>query len=59
MMDVARQTVVVADGTKVGKTSVARIARIEEVNRLVTTVSANKEALASLENLGVEVTVVR
>ena len=59
MMDAAIQVVVVADGTKVGKTSVARIARIEDVDRLVTTASSHKDAVASLENLGVEVTVVR
>jgi DeoR family transcriptional regulator of aga operon len=58
MIHAARRTVVVADGTKVGKTSVARIARIDEVDHLVTTASANEGVLASIENLGVDVTIV-
>lgn len=59
MIQAAHRTVVVADGTKVGRTSVARIAEIEEVDHLITTASANKEALISMEDLGLEVTVVR
>ena len=58
MIHAARRTVVVADGTKAGKTSVARIARIDEVDHLVTTASANPDVLTSIEDLGVEITVV-
>jgi DeoR family transcriptional regulator of aga operon len=39
MVQPERRTVVVVDGARVGKTSVARIARIDEVDHLVTTAS--------------------
>jgi DeoR family transcriptional regulator of aga operon len=58
MIHAARYTVVVADGTKVGKTSVARIAHIDEIDCLITTASADRDALAPIEDLGVDVTVV-
>jgi DeoR family transcriptional regulator of aga operon len=58
MIHAAQRTIVVADGTKVGRTSVARIARIDEIDHLVTTRSADQEDLVSLMDLGVEVTVV-
>jgi DeoR family transcriptional regulator of aga operon len=58
MIQAARRTVVVADGTKVGKTSVARIARIDEVDHLVTTAPVNEDVLAAIEGLGVDVTIV-
>ena len=58
MIHAAHRTVVVADGTKVGRTSVARIARVDEIDHLVTTASANEDVLASIEDLGVDVTIV-
>jgi DeoR/GlpR family transcriptional regulator of sugar metabolism len=58
MVQPARRTVAFADGAKVGKTSVARIARIDEVDHLVTTASAKADVLASIEGLGVNVTIV-
>lgn len=58
MIHAAQRTVVVADGTKVGGTSVARIARIYEIDHLVTTGSADREDLESMTNLGVQITVV-
>ena len=57
MIEAAHQVVVVADGSKVGKASVARIARIEDVDRLITTDSAPSEMLGQIRDLGVETTV--
>lgn len=58
MIQAASRTIVVADGRKVGKTSVARIVRINEIDHLVTTASASQEDLDSIRDVGVEVTVV-
>ncbi len=58
MIEAAHQVVVVADGSKVGKASVARIARIENIDRLITTGSAPSETLGQIRDLGVEITVV-
>ncbi len=57
MIQAAARSVVVADGTKVGATSVARIAPIDEVDHLITTPSADEAALAELREANVEVTV--
>jgi DeoR family transcriptional regulator of aga operon len=57
MIGAAGRVVVVADGTKIGKVSVARIARMEDVDNLVTTASADEVELDRIRNLGVYVTV--
>ncbi len=57
MIEAAEQVVVVADGTKVGNVSVARIARIDDVDRLITTGSAPSVLLDKIRDLGVITTV--
>lgn len=57
MFNAAQSVVVVADGSKVGKVSVARIARIDSVDRLITTDSAPPEVLSQIQDLGVSTTV--
>lgn len=57
MVGAAHQVVVVADGSKVGKASVARIARIDDVDRLITTDSAPSVLLDEIRDLGVITTV--
>jgi DeoR family transcriptional regulator of aga operon len=59
MIHAARRVVVIADGTKIGRASVARLAHIGEVDRLITSDSAPSEALDEFRELGVEVTVAR
>jgi len=57
MIEAAEQVVVVADGTKIGNVSVARIARIDDVDRLITTDSAPSVLLDQIRDLGVITTV--
>lgn len=57
MIEAAGEVVVVADGSKVGKVSVARIARIDDVDRLITTNSAPSVLLDQIRDLGVITTV--
>lgn len=57
MVGAAHQVVVVADGTKVGKVSVARVAHINNVHRLITTESAPSDVLDQIQDLGVNTTV--
>lgn len=54
----ARRTVVVADGTKLGRVHLARIAAAEEVDELVTDVSAPPAEVEALRRTGLVVTVV-
>ncbi len=54
MIEAARRVVVVADGSKIGKVSVARIARIDDVDDLITTSSAPPEMLEQIREHGVE-----
>jgi DeoR family transcriptional regulator of aga operon len=51
----ARETVVVADNSKLGVTAFARICLIEQVNYLVTDSSASEQALAVFTERGVKV----
>lgn len=55
----ARRTVVVADGTKLGRVHLARICTAPEVDELVTDVSAPPEEVELLRRTGLLVTVVR
>jgi DeoR family transcriptional regulator of aga operon len=57
MIEAAQQVVVVADGTKVGKVSVARVAHVDEVDQLITSDSAPPDVLDQIRDLGVETTV--
>ena len=52
-----RRTVVVADGSKLGITTFARICTVDEVSDLVTDPSADPEELAALRSHGVNVLV--
>jgi DeoR family transcriptional regulator of aga operon len=54
----ARRTIVVADGSKVGRVFLARIAGLEDVDELVTDQSADGAALDAVRAAGVLVTVV-
>ncbi|MEA2023824.1 MAG: DeoR/GlpR family DNA-binding transcription regulator [Actinomycetota bacterium] len=57
MIKAARHVVVVADGSKVGNVSVARIARIDDIDQLITTDSASSDLLSLIQDLGVSITV--
>lgn len=54
----AKRTIVVADGSKVGRVLLARIAGLDEVDELITDESADRVALEAIRAAGVEVTVV-
>lgn len=54
----AKRTVVVADGSKVGRVLLARIAGLDEVDELITDDSADAPALDAVRAAGVKVTVV-
>lgn len=58
MVSSAQRCVVVADGSKIGNISVAKIADLDAVDVLLTGTSAPLEALAELENRGPSVEVV-
>jgi len=51
----AKQVVVVADGSKVGRSAFARILPSERVHALVTDATAPSEALAAIESTGCRV----
>ena len=55
----AQRVVVVADGSKVGRIMLARIAPLQNVHELVTDPSADPDQLAAIRRAGVEVTVTR
>ncbi|MGH9104344.1 MAG: DeoR/GlpR family DNA-binding transcription regulator [Acidimicrobiales bacterium] len=55
MVDRARQTVVVADSSKLGVVAFARICSVERVSTLVTDSGADDRALAALRDRGVRV----
>ena len=58
MIERARQSVVVADGSKVGKVAFARICAAAAVDELITDDSADKRAVAALMNAGIRLTFV-
>ena len=55
MMDVARETTIVADSSKLGRRSLSRIGAMERVNRLITDSRAPEDFLESLKARGIEV----
>ncbi len=59
MMRSARRTVALADGSKVGETSVAWVCDIDALDALITGSSVSPEAIAELEEQGLEVWVAR
>lgn len=54
----AKRTIVVADGSKVGRVLLARIATLDEVDELITDDSADSAALDAIRAAGVAVSVV-
>jgi len=54
----ARRTIVVADGSKVGRDLLARIVDLQEVDELITDDSADERALDALRRAGLKVTLV-
>lgn len=54
----AQRTIVVADGSKIGRLAMARVAEIDQVHVLVTDDTADPDALAEIERAGVTVYVV-
>jgi DeoR family transcriptional regulator, aga operon transcriptional repressor len=57
LIDRAQRVVIVADGSKVGRLMLARIAPLDCVHELITDGSADPEQLAAIRRAGVEVTV--
>jgi DeoR family transcriptional regulator of aga operon len=53
----AQRVVVVADGSKLGRITLARIADVTEVHEVITDASADPAHLAAIRDAGVEVTV--
>ncbi len=54
----AKTTIVVADYTKIGRTSFANIASLEGIDILVTNKNANKDEIQKLRDMGVEIRLV-
>ncbi|MEN8041058.1 MAG: DeoR/GlpR family DNA-binding transcription regulator [Actinomycetota bacterium] len=59
MIQAAQEVIVVADGSKLGNVSVARIARMDDIDQIITTASAPTETLDQIRDAGVVVTVAR
>jgi DeoR family fructose operon transcriptional repressor len=51
----SRETIVMVDSSKFGKSSATRFARFDDVDRVVCDLTAEQEVIASLEKSGVEV----
>ena len=59
MVAAAQRTVVIADGSKVGNISVAKIADLSGIDQLITGPTAPSGVVAQLEELGVQVEIAR
>jgi DeoR family transcriptional regulator of aga operon len=57
MVTKARRTIVVADGSKIGRAALAQIAECDQIDMLVTDDSADPDELDRLRALGIEVVV--
>ncbi|WP_426516146.1 DeoR/GlpR family DNA-binding transcription regulator [Diaminobutyricibacter sp. McL0618] len=57
MVEAAERSIVVADGSKIGRTHLGRVAAIDEVDDLITGGSADVGVLAALRESGLAVTV--
>src|SRR5882724_2636789 len=55
MMDIAKETNIVADASKLGRRSLSRIGAIERVNRLITDSHAPAAFVKALRDRGIEV----
>jgi DeoR family transcriptional regulator of aga operon len=58
MVQRAARVIVVADGSKVGTTALARIVDLDPVERLITTPDADADHLREIATRGVEIEVV-
>jgi DeoR family transcriptional regulator of aga operon len=58
MVTHAQRTIVVADGSKIGRLAMAQVAEIDQIHALVTDDTADPDALAAIERAGVIVHVV-
>ena len=54
----AEQVVVVADSSKLGQVAFARICELADVHELITDDGADRAAVATIEDVGVRVTIV-
>lgn len=59
MVEAAERAIVVADGSKIGRTHLGRVAAIDEVDDLITGESADAAALDALRESGLVVTVAK
>ena len=57
LIKTARENIVVADGSKMGVTTFARVASLDAINKIVTDQSADNKMIESISKLGVEVIV--
>ncbi len=57
MVEAAERSIVVADGSKIGRTHLGRVTSIDEVDDLITGESADAAALDALREAGLDVTV--
>lgn len=55
MLGAARRRVVVADGSKVGEVTLARLCSVDDVDLLLTTADADAEVVAALRDAGLDV----
>lgn len=55
MINIAKETTVVADASKLGRRSVSRIGSLDQIHRLITDTSAPEEFVAALRARGIEV----
>ena len=55
MIQHARETIVMADSSKFGKSTATRFARFEDVDRVVADIKADANTVAEMEKAGVEV----
>ncbi|MFD4637317.1 DeoR/GlpR family DNA-binding transcription regulator [Lentzea sp. NPDC058436] len=58
MLARAQRVIVMADGSKLGKATLARIADVQDVHEVITDLSADPAAVAAIRAAGVRVTVV-
>ena len=55
MIQNSREVILLADSSKIGRTSLARFAQMEQVNALITDSEADPEILEALREMGIEV----
>jgi DeoR family fructose operon transcriptional repressor len=55
MISHARETIVMVDSSKFGKSSATRFARFEDIDRVVADINADAKIVAEMEKAGVEV----